>query len=52
VRDLIDEIAHVGNIRELDSILDTLWAPDGMTYEEWEQFFLKEKDHILAKFGN
>lgn len=50
-QEVIDKVKDAGNIRELDSILDTLWAPDGMTREEWVEFFKRERDHILARFG-
>lgn len=50
-QEVIDKVKDAGNIRELDSILDMLWAPDGMTREEWVEFFKRERDHILARFG-
>ena len=50
-QEVIDAVKEAGNIRQLDSILDTLWMPEGATREEWVEFFKRERDHILARFG-
>ena len=49
--EIIAEVIAAGNADAFNSILDTLWAPEGMTREQWSKFLIKDRDHILARFG-
>lgn len=47
----LEEILKKCNEFALNRMLDTLWAPDGMTEGDWDKFLINEKDHIIARFG-
>ena len=49
--DALKEITEKCDLDALDQLLDTLWAPDGMSAGEWDKFLVSEKDHIIARFG-
>ena len=49
-KEVVEKIVKCGKVQELDQILDLLWAPDGFTQQQWDEFLDKEHDHILARF--
>ena len=48
-QEVIIRVTNAGKQGELDTLMDTLWAPDGLTEEEWEKFLVEHHDHILNK---
>lgn len=49
--DALKEITERCDLDALDQMLDTLWAPNGMSAGAWDRFLVNEKDHIIARFG-
>lgn len=48
-REVITRITNAGKQEELDILMDTLWAPEGLTEEEWDKFLVEHHDHIINK---
>lgn len=48
--DVVNLLLLANKCKEFDDMADTVYAPNGMTREQWEKWLVDHRDYLLNKF--
>lgn len=50
VQDVVEALVKADKCEAFDTMADIVYAPGGMTHEEWEKWIIDNRDYIINHF--